>query len=328
MGLGVLALQQRPRPRRAAQTGFGALGATIPSTCWDKPGFKDCHGKMWASARDACEGGLAKSDYNGNVSVCIDTEASDRSYYGCALRICPPPVKPSPISSGGWTWGNTTPNASVKTFQTHLNVALEREGYKPIAADGRLGPATCGAFKVVGGIHPTLFTKDPIQNLVICQAWTNPTKVGATKPVADPVSREAAELDREYGGLPWGQPDERVVNLQSQINAQLMGHGMLPIAVSGRLDAPTCGAMRWLDRETGSRWMATWGQHCAGFVEPTPSTKPIVPGTTKPATVAVTTVPDAAAPAEGKKSNALVIGALAALLVGAGIVAQQKGLFG
>ena len=151
-----------------------------------------------------------------------------------------------------------TRRAVTPTVQTHLNTALSREGYKPINADGKLGPATCGAFKTVGGAHPSLFTSDPIANLRICQAWTNPTKVGQTKPVSDPVSPIAAELDQKYGQLPWGKPDERVANLQQQINAQLTGHGLKPIGVSGMLDSATCGAMRFLDRETGSRWMATW----------------------------------------------------------------------
>ena len=208
MSLGVLGGQSRRRRRPQVQ----ALGATIPSTCWDKPGFKDCHARMWEVARDACEGGLAKKEYGGNVGTCIDTEANDGAYYGCALRICPPPVQPSPISYGGWTWLSSTPNASIKTFQTHLNTALSREGYKPINADGKLGPATCGAFKTVGGAHPGLFTADPIANLRICQAWTNPTKVGQTKPVSDPVSPIAAELDQKYGQLPWGKPDDRVAN--------------------------------------------------------------------------------------------------------------------
>lgn len=323
MSLGVLGGQSRRRRRPQVQ----ALGATIPSTCWDKPGFKDCHARMWEVARDACEGGLAKKEYGGNVGTCIDTEANDGSYYGCALRICPPPVQPSPISYGGWTWLSSTPNASIKTFQTHLNTALSREGYKPINADGKLGPATCGAFKTVGGAHPGLFTSDPIANLRICQAWTNPTKVGQTKPVSDPVSPIAAELDQKYGQLPWGQPDDRVASLQQQLNVQLVGHGLKPIGVTGMLDSATCGAMRFLDRETGSRWMATWGAACKGFAEPAATLPPETP---KPATVPTTTVPvvvDAGPSSTSGSSAGLIAAGLAVVAVAGGLWAKSKGFF-
>lgn len=333
MGLGSLGSVQRSRPRRQAQA--LALGATIPSACWDKVGFKDCHARMWSSARDACEGGLAAKDYDGSVARCIDIEANDRSYYGCTLRICPPPPKPSPTSSGGWVWKSATPNASIQAFQVTLNRALKIEGYKPISTDGKLGPATCGAFKVVGGIHPELFVKHPVLNLVICQSWTNPTKVGETKPVVDKVTPEAAALDRDFAALAWMQPDARVAGLQQQVNTQLVGHDMRPIPVTGRLDGTMCGAMRWLDQNTGSNWIATWGALCQEFVGPSKAAAAVVatkpqaaPPPPPPSSVVTAELAPAEESAGKSSSNALLAGGLAVLVVAGGLWAKHKGFFG
>src|SRR6185295_11858569 len=158
MSLGILSQgRKRVAPRRAF-SGVG-LGATVPAACWDTPGFKTCNAEGWELAEKKCRSGgvptpYAVDNYAGNVDACKQTFADDYLYYGCALRMCPPPAPVHPTSSGGWTWMNTSPNASVKTFQQHLNTALSADGYKTITADGRLGPATCGAFNFVGGKHP------------------------------------------------------------------------------------------------------------------------------------------------------------------------------
>lgn len=300
--------------------GIGALGATVPGNCWDKPGFKTCNEQGWKLAQERCiKGGLANREYGGDWAHCQEVEASDYAYYGCALRICPPPSAPRPTTSGGWTWKASTANASIRTFQDHLNACLKRNGFQAIAADGKLGPASCGAFKTVAGSCPDLFASDPIENIGICQSFTNPTKIGQTKPVQDPTSDEARKLDQQFGGLPWMQTDVRAPELQRGLNQQIMGHDFLPIAVTGMLDAPMCGGMRFLDESTGSRWMQSWGQNCKGFKDPTKRpgaaapVGPIGPGPVGPVG------PDPVGPvAPAKTSSAMMIagGLFAAVVVG------------
>jgi hypothetical protein len=104
--------------------------------------------------------------------------------------------------------------------------------------------------------------------MLVCNAWTNPTKIGGSKPESDPKSDLAVKLDDLYGALPWGVPDARVTSLQQSLNQQLVAQGMSPIAVTGQLDAYTCGAMKWLDSKTGSEWIASWGKGCKSFANP------------------------------------------------------------
>jgi len=299
----------------------GALGATVPADCWDKPGFKTCNEQGWRLAQEKCiAGGLAAREYGGDWARCQSEQAADYAYYGCVLRICPPPSAPRPTSSGGWVWKSSTPNPSIQTFQNHLNTCLARTGFKPISADGKLGPATCGAFKTVAGQCPELFANDPISNIGICQSFTNPTRVGETTPVKDPTSDEARKLDQQFGGLPWMQPDPRATPLQQGLNQQLTGHDFLPITQTGQLDAPMCGGMRWLDVNTGSQWMPTWGQNCKAFTDPRkrplPSspTGPVGP-TPGPAPGPVGPTPAPSAPV-AQSSMLLAGGLLAALAVG------------
>lgn len=321
MSLGILGGPRKQKAPYRAMSGV-ALGATIPSSCWDKPGFKDCNAQGWTQAEAVCRQSgnptaLAWDKYDGDVDRCKQGEADDYAYFGCVLRLCPPPAPVHPTTQGGWTWMNTTPNASVKTFQEHLNIALQSDGYKMITADGRLGPATCGAFNFVGGAHPDLFKDDPYANIGVCQSFTNPTKVGSSKPEPSPSSAEAQKLDQQYGGLPWMVGDPRVADLQSQINRQLASNDFLAIRITGMLDPPTCGAMFWLDTNTGTRWLSTWGPKgggpCPSMVMPTPKPKPVVP---KPVTPTPSPEPTPAPTPATSSASMLGVGLLAAVAIG------------
>jgi hypothetical protein len=285
----------------------------------------------WVVAERKCvTEGLAKQNYGGDVGKCKQVLADDYAYFGCAMRLCPPPPPVRPTSSGGWTWKNTTPNASVKLFQEHLNVAMARAGYKPIVADGRLGPATCGAFNFVRQEDLQLFANDPIQNIGICQAFTNPTRVGSSSPEKNPTSPEGKALDEKYAGLPWMKPDPRVPALQAEINRQLTSHDYEPIPVSGMLDPPTCGAMHELDEVAGMRWVASWGPiqmaDCPSIIRPRKKAVaqiPIVvavptPGTPAPAPS------DPTATATGLSAGALLGGSLLAAAMVGGYVWWKK----
>jgi hypothetical protein len=321
--LGVLSTKQR---RRGGV--LGALGATVPANCWDDPDFKTCNAEGWKIAERKCiSEGLAAKDYGGDWQKCKQVLADDYAYFGCALRLCPPPPVVRPTTSGGWTWRNTTPNTSVKLFQDHLNVALTRDGYKQIVADGRLGPATCGAFAFVGGNYPELFKSDPIANIGVCQSFVNPTKVGSSTPEKMPISKEAIDLDDNYGGLPWMEADSRAPNLQRQLNRELDSNDYFPIKLTGMLDPPMCGAMSELDKIQGTRWMDTWGPYhddCPSMVRPKKRAAPPPVIVAKPVPIApvapkptVPLAPAASALAPAKSAMSLVgAGVLAALAVG------------
>jgi hypothetical protein len=264
-----------------------ALGSTtIPAPCWDNPYFKQCNADGWKIAEQKClREGVADQKYGGDWVKCKSELAADYAYFGCALRLCPPPAVKRPLSSGGWTWAAKTSNPSIKTFQDHLNIALAKEGFRPIVADGRLGPATCGAFAFVAGKYPSLFAGDPIENIGICQSFTNPTKIGKTTPEKSPTSKEGEALDEKYAGLPWMVLDSRAPGLQSDINRQLDANEYLPIPKSGMLDPPMCGAMIFLDQISGTRWLDSWGPietvNCPATVMPQKrpgAPPPVVPG--------------------------------------------------
>jgi hypothetical protein len=241
------------------------------------------------------------------------------------MRICPPPVAPAPKTVGGWTWGRTpSPNPGILAFQQHINTCLDRNGFKRITADGFIGPATCGAFKTVAGSCPENFASDPVANIAVCASWVNPTKLGETQPVKDPVSDEAKRLDQQFGGLPWMQNDSRATMLQQGLNQQLDGHELLPVPVSSKLDATMCGGMRWLDVNTGSQWMPSWGKNCQAFTDPRRKATaapvgPVGPVGPGPGPVGpVGPVGPAPGPAPAGTSNAMMIagGLFAAALVG------------
>ncbi len=334
MALGILsdprARGRRPRRAMAGATlkcgqpgyaGLGALGATIPANCWDTPGFKQCNTDAWKIAQRKCiTEGLAQKQYGGDWETCQNVQAADASYFGCALRLCPPPLPTRPTSSGGWTWKNQTPNASVKAFQDHINQAITQQGYKPIVADGRLGPATCGAFNFVDMKRfGALFANDPIQNIGICQSFTNPTKIGSSTPEKSPTNADAQMMDAKYAGLPWLKPDPRVAQLQQEINRQLASNDYLPIAVTGMLDPPTCGAMHELDEISGSHWIASWGPigipDCPSIVRPTKKPEALPP------LVVTASPPVAPGPAAPAPTEVAKTGLSAGSILGGGLLA-------
>ncbi len=62
-------------------------------------------------------------------------------------------------------------SADTKALQQQTNVALAKDGYAPIDADGVLGPATCGAVREMIGNAPTT-----------CQSFTEPVKLAGARP--------------------------------------------------------------------------------------------------------------------------------------------------
>lgn len=66
-----------------------ALGASvIPGRCWDKPGFKACHAKLWKQSQAECAADGAP-DFDGNVGKCIEVMTDSYAFVECIPQLCP-----------------------------------------------------------------------------------------------------------------------------------------------------------------------------------------------------------------------------------------------
>lgn len=175
---------------------------------------------------------------------------------------------------GAMVWQGKTEDASVHRLQQQINVILGQIGYEPIAENGILGPATCGAIAKFGELGTLSNPKYKLdmglmaEVLPLCDSWTAPTKKGASTP--DPYK---TTIDPSLNALPWNTKDSRTSKVQTDLNAQLVTHDYATIATNGVLDAPTCGAMKHADQHWGQTWMQAFGKNCRDFKAPTPVQK-------------------------------------------------------
>lgn len=175
---------------------------------------------------------------------------------------------------GAMVWQGKSSDPDVLRLQKQINVILDKIGYEPIAENGILGPATCGAMAKFGELGTLSNPKYKIDldlsgaMLPLCDGWTAPTKKGASKP--DPYK---STVDPSVNALPWGTKDSRTSKVQTDLNAQLVMHDYATIGTGGVLDAPTCGAMRHADGSWGQNWMQAFGKNCKEFKAPTPLQK-------------------------------------------------------
>ena len=178
---------------------------------------------------------------------------------------------------GGFKWCSkvepcATADPRVKALQTALNTGLKAHGFKLLAVDGKLGAGTCGATAWAG----TLSENDPMWNIAglaelmaslvgpsgpVCKTFTYPTPVGSTKPFIPPSTFKSK--------LAWHEVNPEAANVQKDINGDLTAHGYLPIAESGMLDAPMCGAMRVARDQWGMDYLSNYGDNCQAFQAPT-----------------------------------------------------------
>lgn len=301
---------------------FGALGAgvasMIPGDCWDVTGFKDCHGTWFAQAQKDCQGGEAAANFGGDMDACTDVYADQYAMQNCVPKYCPQtiPVK----QSGGLT------AAQVTAIQKACNAALTANGYKTIAVDGKLGPATCGAASYLLQNHNVSVFTDYNMSLY-CTTFTNPTKVGSTVPMQTTVIPEVGNGPMTIPQ--WGQPDPTLASTQQSINRSLDAAGYNMIAVTGVLDSATCGAMQWMKANMGQDLMSSSGQNCQAFTPPTkkavsqsPSTAP--KGSTPPTVAPPTPIPPGTHPIT---SATMLVGGLAlAAAGGLYYYAKKKGM--
>ncbi len=260
----------------------GALGSSnIPGDCWDKSGFKDCHAKAFAEAQAECGAGMARDSYGGDMDTCIERNADAYAWAGCVGKYCPPSTTPKISGSTAISWRNTTPNATVKKLQSALNPYLKANGANQLTVDGILGSGTCGAAYWIDGVEGTTFYTD-YGLPTICKATTMPTKAGTKTPVqvitVNPQTTiTKTESFTERTDLPWGSFSADTVEVQKRLNIMLDAADMNTINTAGKLDAPTCGAMRWGKQTQGIDLLSVQGQDCQGFTDPTKRLKVATP---------------------------------------------------
>jgi hypothetical protein len=174
---------------------------------------------------------------------------------------------------GALKWMGPTGDPVVTGFQLSVNKALSARGYKTIGTDGQLGPTTCGAWSWLGG-QADFVPDAAIQafqdamggDYTLCKAYSNPVKLSTGKPwsTAD-MGIQQTSVSAPY---PWGVSDPRVTDLQHGINTQLIAMGYEPIAVTGRIDAATCGAMQFATAQWGLDFGPNVGANCQAFTAP------------------------------------------------------------
>jgi hypothetical protein len=69
--------------REGAPTGLGQTH--IPWTCWDEPGFKDCHAQCWREGYEQCTNNVDPDAFLGGKEECIQVLTEQ-----CAVRDCVP----------------------------------------------------------------------------------------------------------------------------------------------------------------------------------------------------------------------------------------------
>jgi len=268
--------------------GFGALGASnLPGTCWDAPGFKDCHAQAFSEAQTECGGGLARDAYGGDMDTCVERIADANTWAGCVSKYCPQSTKPTASGATTISWRNSSPNTTVKKLQTALNTLLKQNGANPIAADGILGSGTCGAAYWIDGVAGTSYYTD-YGLAQICKTLTMPTKAGTKTPVTTitvnpqtTITKDSATTEKS--ALPWGVFDADTQAVQQRLNVQLDASDMNLLNTGGTLDAPTCGAMRWSKDTQGLDVLSVQGINCQGFTAPTKRIKAATPVVIPPA---------------------------------------------
>lgn len=325
------ATNKMAKPLSYAPTGFGlghlrGLGASnVPGTCWDVPGFKDCHAAQWQYAQKKCEGGEA-AKFGGSVDKCIEAYADDLAWVSCVPEYCKQSTAPTRKtgSDGIPVYGDGKVYNKVQALQAILNKDLAANGYNLIGTDGKLGKGTCGAIKLAA-YQPKLFPNTmaawnsyvDVSSACTNQAYAMPTpKPGSPNIAKDFVEWVEARTEEAGGGAPpWlGDPNSGIAQWQGgELSTVLVGLGYEPIPVTGQIDARTCGAMRVSDKLAGTSWLTFNGKNCQAFTDPTKKVQTATPVVIPPPS---SVQPTTALPAPPKTSAAsmattgLILGAI------------------
>ena len=302
--------------------GLGALGASnVPGTCWDVDGFKDCHAAQWKYAQKKCEGGEASKF--GSVDKCIEAYTDDLAWVSCVPQYCPQTSMPTRKSGsdGIPVYGDGKVYNKVTALQSLLNKDLKALNYNLIGVDGKLGKGTCGATQLAS-YKPNSFPVTMAQwnsYVDVSSACTGqPYVLPKPKTGATNIAKDFMEWVRDAGGgaPPWmGEPNAGIQQWQAgELNTVIGGLGYHPIAASGQIDAPTCGAMQVADAEAGTSWLSFNGKNCQSFTKPTKKVKVAAPVVVPPASAVTPTTPlpsPTRTSAASMATTGLIVGALA-----------------
>jgi len=295
MSLGILGSTQgtkkvaRPLGFRPAR-GYslrGALGASnIPGTCWDVPGFKDCHAAQWKYAQKKCEGGEA-AKFGGSVDKCIEAYTDDLAWVSCVPEYCPQTSAPARKSGsdGIPVYGDGIIYKKVTALQTLLNKDLLALKYNLIGVDGKLGKGTCGA-TLLASYKPNAFPTTMAQwdsyvdvsSACTGQPYVLPKPKTGAPNIAKDFVEWVADQAVEGGGEapPWmGEPNAGIAQWQGgELSTVLQGLGYEPIPATGQIDPLTCGAMKVSDAKAGTSWLVFNGKNCQSFQTPSLKASP------------------------------------------------------
>lgn len=119
------------------------------------------------------------------------------------------------VSGLGLTYDNQTPDDATKALQILLSGLLSAKGMAPITADGKLGPATCGAARWLDqNTGSALQAQYGLTS--ICQSYTDPKPAGSAttpKPVVVSPSSSATSpnaFEADQGSTILGLPLQTV----------------------------------------------------------------------------------------------------------------------
>jgi hypothetical protein len=305
-----------------AGLGSSAAPGEIPWQCWGIQAFQDCHAQQFAAAAQDCQTNAAQ--YGMSVDDCTNAYSAANDAAVCVPKNC---AQYAAIAQQT----GTLASATVKQAQAALNADLSRNGYKTIAADGKLGPATCGAAFYLYSTNPrqsTVWTDYNLYAYCGTGQGTNPTLVGASAPLKTYVAPQANVVQGQQLAPAivhqWGVADSDMPALQNQINAILSSNSMNPIPVTGVLDAKTCGAMKWIGDNTGNDLLTmNGGQNCQAYILPTKKAV-AAPGSKPPPGAPPAPTPPGKHPVS---TAALMMGGLAVIAAGgAYYYAKKKGM--
>ncbi len=164
--------------------------------------------------------------------------------------------------SEAFPWGVYSKN--TEHLQRSYNLWAKTTGYCQISEDGKLGPTTCGAYRVQTG-----------NQLASCKSYNTPQKCGEHMQPSDPH------------GLLWGVKTGETAAAQFQYNVWARDNGYCPISADGKLGAGTCGALRTAGGGSADVPVPAVPSTCQSFTAPSAcaSDKPVPPAKLPPAEV-------------------------------------------